>query len=134
MLYTKEVKLCDRIIDSAGYKLYPKNMEAIRAVEDPVAAAELCHFIHCCGWMSTSIPDFHRRMHPLDNILKEACKQAGRGKKAALKNIPLHKLSWSTKHKNEIAPIRNSLRNAVKMAFPKPDHEVCVYTEDSKHL
>lgn len=109
-------------------------MEAIKAMEDPINAAELCQFIHCCRLMSTSIPDFHRRMHPLDAILEEAYKQAGRRKKAALKNIPLHKLSWGTEHKNAIASIQDSLRRAVKMAFPKPDHVICVYTDASEHL
>lgn len=37
-------------------------------------------------------------------------------------------------HKNAIYFIQDSLENAVKMAFLKPDHLVCVYTDGSEEL
>lgn len=131
---SKKVKLCGRFIDSDRYKLDPRNMEAIRTMGDLINAAELCQFIHCCRWMSTSIPDFHRRMQPLDAMLERAYEQAGKRKKGALRSIQLHKLPWGTGHRNAIASIQDSLRSTVKIAFPKPGKLVFVYTDASKQL
>lgn len=103
-------------------------------MEDRINAAELCQFMHCCRGMSTSIPDIHKQMHPLDNILEHAYKQAPQKKKAAPRNIPPQKLSWGTEHEKAFPSVQDSLRSAVKMGFPKPDHVLCVYTDASKHL
>lgn len=59
--YTKKVKWCPRIIDSKGYQLDLRNREAILSMDAPVTATELCQFIYCSQWMSTSIPDFHTK-------------------------------------------------------------------------
>lgn len=67
VLYTKEVKRCGRIIDSEEKKLHPRNIDTMRFMKDPINAAELRQLIHCCRWVSTSIPDFLKGMQPLDN-------------------------------------------------------------------
>lgn len=134
VLYTKRVKWCGRIIDSEGYQLDPRNMEAIQKMEAPINASELCQFVHCCRWMCNSIPNFHQKIQPLNEILEAAYKQAGRRKKSALKNIMLRQLSWGTEHKMALTNIQDSLRNAVKLAFPKDGHVLCVYTDASEEF
>lgn len=130
--YTKKVKWCGRIIDSTGYHLDPRNIEAIRSMESPINAAELCQFIHCCRWMSTSIPDFHRRVQPLNELLEKAYKATRRSKKSALRKVLLSTLSWGTEHRAALISIQNSLKQAVKLAFPKDNHAICVYADASE--
>lgn len=84
--------------------------------------------------MSTCIPDFHRKVQPLNDILEKAYSKAGKRKKAALKSIILSNLSWGREHKKAISSIQDSLREAVRLAFPKPDHVICIYTEASEVL
>lgn len=91
--YARRVKWCGRIIDSEGYQLDPRNIQAIRSMDAGTSAAELCQFIHCCRWMSTSIPDVHKKIQPLAEIIEKAYHIAGKPQKSALSNTTLHKLS-----------------------------------------
>lgn len=80
-LYTSNVKWCERTKDDSGYPLDPRIIEAIRIMDSPINAAELCQFNYFCRWMKNKIPDFHRRVEPLKNILEKLCKQTGKRKK-----------------------------------------------------
>lgn len=79
--FAKEIKWCGRIVDETGYRLDPRNAEGLRNMQSPTTADELCQFIHCCRWMSSSIPDFSKRIAPLVEILEEAYKKAKSRKK-----------------------------------------------------
>lgn len=109
-------------------------MKAIQTMEDSTNAGELCQFVRCFRWMSSSLPDFHRRMRTLDAILQSAYEHVGKRKKSSLRSIPLHKLSWGTEQRKAIASLHDSFRSAVKKAFPKPGKVVCVYTDARKTL
>lgn len=93
VFYTKELKRGCRIIDSDGYRLGSKNIEAFRAMEDPISGAKLCQFIHYSRRMSTSFSDFHRRMQHLDNNLEKAYIKTRKRRKKSVRIISLHKRS-----------------------------------------
>lgn len=80
VFFKEETRWYGRIIDSEGYRMDPQNIEAIRNRSFQITADELCQFIHCCRWMSTCIPDFHRKSEPLMSILEAAYKLAGKRK------------------------------------------------------
>lgn len=69
VFHTKKSKRCGRIIDEDGYQLNPQNIEALRTMEAPIVASELCQLIHCRRWMSNCIPDLHRAVKTLDFVL-----------------------------------------------------------------
>lgn len=129
--YSKSIKWCGRIIDSSGYQLDPKNVEALRTMEMPVSADELCQFVHCCRWMSAAIPDFQKRCEPLTEALEAAYSLTGKRKKSALKNVPLSRVSWGAVHEVAFQDLQNALKEAVKLAFPKEGKAVCVFTDAS---
>lgn len=120
------------MIGNEGYGLGPRTTETIQKMEEPINASELCRFVHCCRWMNNSIPDFHRQVQPLNDILEAVYKKAGRRKKSALNSIMLRQLSWSTAHKLASASKQDGLCNAVKLAFRREDHSLCVYTDASE--
>lgn len=62
--YVRTVKWCGRLIDHEGHRMDPKNIEARQNMDMPKMADELRQFIHCCRWMSPSIPDFHETIDP----------------------------------------------------------------------
>lgn len=74
----KKSKWCGRIIDDEGYQLDPRNMDSIKTMNTPVNAADLCQFIQCCRWMSSSIPDMHQKIQPLNDILENAYTLTGK--------------------------------------------------------
>lgn len=43
-------------------------------------------------------------------------------------------MSWGTEHKLALASIQDSLRDAVRLAFQKDDHVMCVYTDASEEF
>lgn len=75
--------------------------------------------------------DLYRKMQLLDNILIRAYIWLGSGKSAP-KSILRQKLSWGTEQRNEIDSVRDSLRSAAKMAFPRFDQVMFVYTNAGK--
>lgn len=78
-LYRKTLKCSERMIDAQGYRLDLMNIEAIRNMDSSSTAEELCHFIHGYWRMSNYIPDFHRILQPLSEILKKSyvsCRKA----------------------------------------------------------
>lgn len=84
--------------------------------------------------MSTGILDFPRKIQVLNEILEKAYKQTEKRGKSALKNIALRKLSWGNRHVAAFASIQDSLQNAVKLAFPKEAHVICVFTDASEEF
>lgn len=58
------------MIEGSGYQLDPQNIEAVRRIEAPAKATELCQFIQCCTWLSTFIPDFVGEQNLWMNYLK----------------------------------------------------------------
>eukprot|EP00171_Calliarthron_tuberculosum_P023749 IDg23749t1 len=109
----------------------PTRLEGLKDVSPPVTAAELCEFIHCCRWMSIAIPDFVKRVAPLNDVLEEAYKISKKRTKKSIKNVMLKNLSWSEEHEQMFYSIQNSLRNAVMLAHQKPGYVTCIYTDAS---
>lgn len=87
LLYTRNVKWCGWIIDRNGNHLDPRKIEAIRTMEAPMNVAELYQFIHGCRWMRYSVPAFHQREQPLNDILERGYKKSGKRMKSVLKNV-----------------------------------------------
>lgn len=81
--------------------------------------------------MAIVIPDFNRRVEPLNEVLEAAYLKAGRRTKRAIKGMCLRNLSWGAIHETVFQSLQNSLRKAVKLSYPKDGKELCVYTDAS---
>jgi len=131
VFYAKSIKWCGRIISGDGFQFDPMRIEALRDMDEPKTAAELGEFIYCCRWMSNSIPDFSVRIAPLNEVLEEAYGRSGKRTKRSVKNIALSTLPWGPTHVQVFTELQDTLRNAVKLSYPKPGMEICVYTDAS---
>lgn len=129
--FAREIKCCGRIISEDGYRMVPANVQGLKDMADPQTADEVCQFVHCCRWMAISIPDFARRVAPLVAVLEEAYTRSGRRTKRSIRGIQLRTLSWGAEHQRAFTDLQNSLRDAVKLAYPKPGRVLCVYTDAS---
>ncbi len=81
--------------------------------------------------MSTAIPDFARRVQPLNNLLEDAYRQKGRRTKRCIRNVALYALGWGTTHERAFKDLQQSLCSAVELAFHDPSKTVCIYTDAS---
>lgn len=103
-------------------------------MDAPTNDAEVCQFIHRCRWISTRIPDFQRKIQPLNEILENAFQIDGKRRKSALSNIAFHKLSQGTVHSGSKASIQDSSGKAAKLWLQKTDHATCISTDASERF
>ena len=68
---------------------------------------------------------------PLNQVLDEAYVPLGRRSKRFMKGILLRTLSWGAMQEKAFKDLQDTLRNAVSLAYPKPDMITCVYTDAS---
>lgn len=132
--FAREIKWCGRIISKDGYKIDPSNAAALRNMQKPTTADELCEFIHCCRWMALAIPDFCTRVAPLTKVLEEAYRKSGRRTKSSIKKISIRQLSWGTEQDDALSYLQETLRNAIKLAHPKPGYSICIHTDASERF
>ena len=114
-LFTEKIKWCGRIVSGQGFAMDPSRTEALLDICQPENAPELGEFIHCTHWMSLAIPDYARRVAPLNDVLEEAYTTAKRRTKRAIKSIPLASLSWGPTHEERFSNLQESLRHAVTL-------------------
>lgn len=81
--------------------------------------------------MCNNVPNFHKNIQPLSQIFEAACKQAGKKKFSARRNMSLRQLTWCTGHKLEIGSVQDSLGNAARLAFHSCDQALWAYTDAS---
>lgn len=67
--FPKTVRWFGGIYDVQGYRLGPRNTEAMKNMEYPTTADEQCQFIDYCRWMANCIPVFHQIFQRLSEIL-----------------------------------------------------------------
>lgn len=129
--FTKQVKWCGRVIDKDGYSMKPANIESFRDIVKPLMADELCQFVHCCRWMSKSIPDFSRRIGPLNDLLEKAYTMKGKRKKRAIKGLSLAQVGWNPEHDLIFNEMKMAITNAIRLTYPNDGNVICIYTDAS---
>ena len=134
IFFATSLKWCGRIINSDGYTMDPSRIEGLQDMQMPQTADELSQFMHCCRWMSLSIPEFFRRIAPLSNVIEEAHTVSGKRNTQSIKGMQLRSLSWGTEQESAFLDIQDTLRNAVKLSYPDPQKKICVFTDASEFL
>ena len=107
----------------------PSRIEGLRDMQMPQTADELSQFVHCCRWMSLSIPDFVRRIATLANVLGEAHTFSGKRTTRSIRGMQLRSLSWGTEQKSAFLDIQHTVQNAVKLSYTDPQKKICVFTD-----
>ena len=131
VIFAKSIKWCGCIVSADGYHMDPSRLEDLRDMDMPRTAVELSEFIYCCRWMSVAIPDFASRCAPLTKLLEAAYTKTGKRNKRSIRNVALSSLPWGPTEEQCFYQLQDTLRNAVKLSYPLPDKEVCMYTDAS---
>ena len=129
-LFTTEAHFCGRIISSKGVQYHPRHFDSLLTMKQPKLASELQQFLCATNWMRNSIPAYAQRIAPLHQLLENCCKKAGKRTKQALRKLDLTS-SWGTNHDAAFHDIKTQLAASVKLAHPRSDRQLCLFTDAS---
>ena len=129
-LFANEVQFCGRIISRQGVQYHPRHFHALTSMKTPTMAGELQQFVCATNWMRNSIPNYSQRIALLHHLLEDTYSHVGKRTKHALRNIYITN-SWGAIHDAAFADIKQQLAASVKLAHPKSDHHLCLFTDAS---
>jgi len=128
--FTKEATFCGRIITAQGVQYHPRNFDALVSMNKPTKADELQQLLCATNWMRNSIPAYATVIAPLHHLMESAYKKAGKRTKLAVRKISIDN-EWGAEHDSAFNLIKTQLAASVKLAHPKPDHSMCLFTDAS---
>jgi hypothetical protein len=65
VLFASTVRHCGGLITKDGVRFDPKNMEALQSMQQPQNGAELVQYVAAVNWMRSAIPNYSKRVAPL---------------------------------------------------------------------
>jgi hypothetical protein len=91
VLIATTMRYCGRLITKDGVRFNSKNMEAQQTMQEPQNGADLVQYIAAVNWMRSAIPNYSKRVAPLQAALAKVFEgKSRRTKKAAAAVSLLH--------------------------------------------
>jgi Reverse transcriptase (RNA-dependent DNA polymerase) len=91
ILFATMVRYCGGLITKDGVRFDPKNMEALQTMQEPQNGADLVQYVAAVNWMRSAIPNYSKRVAPLQAALAKVFEdKSRRSKKAAAAVSLLH--------------------------------------------
>jgi hypothetical protein len=69
VLFATTVRYCGRLITKDGVRFDPINMEALQTMQEPQNGADLVQYVAAVNWMRSAIPNYSKRVAPLQEAL-----------------------------------------------------------------
>ncbi|MFI5421215.1 MAG: RNase H-like domain-containing protein, partial [Nitrososphaerales archaeon] len=130
--FLREALWCGNVYSEKGVSPDPGRIQALSDFGVPQTAGDLMQFVCAATWLSSSIPDFSRKVGPLRQLLEDAlCNAPVRTKKFASR-ILLSDLAWNETHTNSFNSVIDSIKNSVTLSYPSSDLVPCLFTDASK--
>jgi hypothetical protein len=83
VLFASTVRYCGRVITKDGLRFDPKNMEALQTTQEPQNSADLVQYVAAVNWMRRAIPNYSKRVAPLQAALAKVLDGKSRRTKKA---------------------------------------------------
>jgi RNase H-like domain found in reverse transcriptase len=130
VFFASTKRYCGRQITKGGVRFDPKNMEALQTMQEPQNGADLVQYLAAVNWMRSAIPNYSKRVAPLQAALAKVfeCKSR-RTKKAAAAVSLLH--LWGPEEQAAFKDLQAAIMDSMTLAFPDPDKRICVLTDAS---
>lgn len=128
--FLRKATFCGRAISSDGIQFEPLHPNALLKMETPRMGNELQQFLCATNWMRTSIPEYAKVIAPLHRLMEDVYKKTKSRTKRSVAKIHLNSL-WGEDHDAAFSAIIQQLAVATKLAQPKPDHNLCLFTDAS---
>ena len=129
---TRKAKWCGRIITADGITLDPRRIDGLLSMQRPETAGDLQLFICAINWMRKGIPEYNKKVGPLQTLLLTLTKNHGSNKKA-LEKVQLGPDIWTPEVHNMFEEIKRLIADRVTLSHLDPDMRLCVNTEASDH-
>ncbi len=128
--FLKNAKFCGRILSPDGVRFDPRHFETIVSMKTPTMGDELQQLLCATNWMRTSFPAYAETIAPLHELMELVYTKAGGRTKRAVRKIHLDS-SWGANHDSAFAAVKQQLAAATKLAHPKQDYTMCLFTDAS---
>jgi hypothetical protein len=63
------MRYCGRLITKNGVRIDPKNMQALQTMQELQNGADLFQYVAAVNWMRSAIPNYSKRVAPLQAAL-----------------------------------------------------------------
>jgi hypothetical protein len=91
VLFASTLRYCGRLITKDGVRFGPKNMEELQTMQQLQNGADLVQYVAAVKWMRSAIPNYSKRVAPLQAALSKVFEgKSRRTKKAAAAVSLLH--------------------------------------------
>jgi RNase H-like domain found in reverse transcriptase len=97
----------------------------------PELACDLVQFTCALNWMRTSILNYAEVAAPLLGLLEDCYAEVGGRTKQKLRQLSLTP-KWGPARQHSIDQLKQHLADQTKLAFPKPDYDICLCTDASE--
>jgi RNase H-like domain found in reverse transcriptase/Reverse transcriptase (RNA-dependent DNA polymerase) len=130
-LFSTRATFCGRIFDKDGTRFHPSKFEALQSMQRPELACDLVQFTCVVNWMRTSILNYAEIAAPLLGLLEDCYAEVGGRTKKKLRQLSLIP-KWGPAHQRSFDQPKQYLADQTKLAFPKPDYDICLCTDASE--
>jgi hypothetical protein len=128
-LFARETTFCGLRLSSAGTTFDPRRLAALRTMSLPLSGGDLQQFVCALGWMRKGIPDYARRIKPLQAILEEAYHQAGGRTRRHASRVRLSSTAWGPTHALVFRELQQ--HRLIQLAHFDSRRRLCLYADAS---
>jgi RNase H-like domain found in reverse transcriptase len=130
VLFATTVRYCGRFITKDGVRFDTKNMEALQTMQEPHNGADLVQCVATVNWMRSAIPNYLKRVAPLQAALERVFEGNSRRTKKAAAAVSLLHL-WGPEKQAAFKDLQAAIIKSMTLAFPDPSKWICVFTDAS---
>jgi RNase H-like domain found in reverse transcriptase len=130
VFFANTVRYCGRLITKDGVRFDPKNMKAVQIMLEPQNGADLVQYVAAVNWMQSAIPNYSKRVAPLQAALAKVFEGKSRRTKKAAAAVSLQHL-WGPEEQTAYKDLQAAIMESMTLAFPDPDKRICVLTDAS---
>jgi hypothetical protein len=130
VLFASMVRYCGRLTTKDDVRFDPKNMEALQAMQELQNGADLVQYVAAVNWMRSAIPNYSKRVAPLQAALAKVFEDKSRRTKKATASVSLLHL-WGPKEQASFKDLQAAIMDSMTLAFPDPDKMICVLMDAS---
>jgi RNase H-like domain found in reverse transcriptase len=130
VLFATTVRYCGRLITKDNVRFDPKNMEALQTTQQPQNGADLVQYVAAVDWMRSAIPNYTKRVDPLQAAPAKAFDDKSRRIKKTAPAVSLLHL-WGPEEQAIFKDLQAAIMDSMTLALPDPDKRICVLTDAS---
>ena len=132
-LFATKIMWCGRELADGKYAFDPKLYDKVLEMPEPQMASELADFLYSITWLESTLVNAQKPKAVLQEFLQHiyTSKKLKSRKKRLLVGIHLADCGWSTRESVAYAALKQCLYDAIRLAVPNPNKQLCLFTDAS---